>query len=78
MWNLNNNTNKCICETETDPTDTENKLTVTKGKCKRGGTNLKYWINRYTLLYVKQISNKDILCSTGNYTNDFVIMFNGL
>ena len=32
MWNLNNNTNKCICETETDATDIENKLTVTKGE----------------------------------------------
>ena len=30
-----------------------------------GGTNEKYEINRYKLLYIKQISNKDLLYSTG-------------
>ena len=27
----------------------------------------------YTLLYVKQVTNKDLLYSTGNYTQYFVI-----
>ena len=30
------------------------------------GINEKQEINRYTLLYIKQINNKDFLCSTGN------------
>ena len=32
-----------------------------------GGTNQEYGINRYKLLYIKQISNKDLLYSTGIY-----------
>ena len=35
VWNLKNNTNKCICETETNSTDVKNVLTVTKWE--RGG-----------------------------------------
>ena len=31
----------------------------------------------YTLLYIKQITNKDLLYSTGNYTQHFVITYNG-
>ena len=34
MWNLKNNTNKCMCKTER-LTDIENKLMVTRGE--RGG-----------------------------------------
>ena len=34
---------------------------------REGGTNQEYGINRYKLLYTKQINNKDILYSTGNY-----------
>ena len=32
-----------------------------------GGINQEYGINRYTPLYIKQISKKDLLYSTGNY-----------
>ena len=32
--------------------DTENKLMVTKGEM-GGGLNYEFWINRYTLLYIK-------------------------
>ena len=40
---------------------------VTRGE--RGVmTNWEIRINRYTLLYVKQVTNKDLLYSTGNYT----------
>ena len=31
----------------------------------------------YKLLYVKEINNKDLLCSTGNYTQYFVITYEG-
>ena len=51
MWNLKNNTNECICKTETD-SDIENKLVVTEGE-RGGGTNWEFGINRYTLLYTK-------------------------
>ena len=34
-------------------------------------------INRYTLLYTKQINNKDLLYSTGNHIQYFVVIYNG-
>ena len=34
-------------------------------------------INRYTLLYVKQITNKDLLYSTGNYIQYPIVTYNG-
>ena len=49
-------------------TDFENKLMVTKGV---GGINI------YTLLYIKQINNKVLLCSTGNSMQYPVINHNG-
>ena len=33
-----------------------------------GGINLEFGINRYTLLYIKQIINKDLLYNIGNST----------
>ena len=56
-----------------DP-QTENKLMVTKWE---GGVgiNSEFGINRYTLVCEKQINNKFLLCSTGNYTQYFVIIY---
>ena len=34
-------------------------------------------MNIYTLLYIKYITNKDLLYGTGNYTQYFVITYNG-
>ena len=34
-------------------------------------------INRYTLIYRKQINNKDLLYSTGNYIQYLIITYNG-
>ena len=48
-------------------TDVENKLMVTRG----GGIDI------YTLLYIKWITNKDLLYSTGNYTQYLVITHHG-
>ena len=45
-------------------TDIKSKLVVIKGERKQG-----YGINIHKLLYVKQISNKDILYSTGDYSH---------
>ena len=56
-------------------TDRENKLMVTKWE--GGQINQEFGINRYTLLYIKQINNKDLLYSTGNYTQCLVITYNG-
>ena len=50
---------------------------VTKGERDGGGMNQEFGINRYTLLYVKQINNKDLPCSTGNYIQYIVITYNG-
>ena len=44
----------------------------------QGGTKKEYGINRYKLLYIKQISNKDLLYSTGNYTQYLIITYNGI
>ena len=48
-----------------------------KGKGKGGGTNQEYGINRYKLLYIKQISidNKDLLLAQGiNYIQHLAVI----
>ena len=57
MWNLKNNTNESIYKIETDI------------KNKGGGEwiNKKYRIYIHKLLYIKYISNKDLLYNIGNY-----------
>ena len=49
---------------------------VTKGE---GGTgiNQAFGINIYTLLYIKQMTNKDLLYSTGNHIQYLIIIYNG-
>ena len=49
---------------------------VIKGEM-RGGINYKFGINIYTLLYIKQITKKDLLYSTGNSTQYSVITYMG-
>ena len=51
----------------------EHKLTVTTGETWNGGTNQEPGINIYTLLYVRQVTNKDLLWSTGTSTQYSVI-----
>ena len=41
---------------------------VTAGGVRGGGINWKTRIDIYTLLYIKQITNMDLLYSTGNST----------
>ena len=57
-------------------TDIANKLMVTKGERWGGGINCEFGINRYTLLYIKQISIKDLLYSTGNCIQYLEITYN--
>ena len=49
---------------------------VTKGETEVG-INEQYGINKYKRLYIKQISNKDLLYSTGNYIQYFILIYNG-
>ena len=51
--------------------DTENKLKVIKE-----GVNWEFGISRIKLPYIKQINNKVLLYSTGNYIQYIVIMCN--
>ena len=44
---------------------------------KGGRINQELGINRYIPLYIKQINNKDLLYSTGNYIQYLVITYNG-
>ena len=47
-------------------------------KGERGeGINLKFGINMYTLLYIKQINNKDLLYGPGDYIQYLVIAYDG-
>ena len=39
--------------------------------------NWDYGISRYKPLYMKQINNKDLMYSTGNYSQYFVIIYRG-
>ena len=59
------------------PVDIENKLMVMKGEKGGDEINQAFGINRYTVLYIKQITNKDLWFSTGNYTQYFVISHKG-
>ena len=43
----------------------------------RGGINWEFRINIYTLLYIKQMNNKNLLYSTRNYIHYLVITSNG-
>ena len=43
----------------------------------RGGINEEFGISRYKLLYIKQINNKVLLYSTGNYIQYLGINYNG-
>ena len=46
-----------------------------RGKVGGGGINQEFGINIHTLLYRKQIINKDLLYSTGNSTQYSVITY---
>ena len=42
-----------------------------------GEINQEFGINISIPLYMKQVNNKDLLYSTGNYTQYIIIMYNG-
>ena len=49
---------------------------VTKEERKEEINNLGDGINRYILLFIKQINNKDLLYSTENYIQYLIITYN--
>ena len=57
--------------------DIENKLTVIKKERGERGINWELGINMYTLLYIKQITSKDLWYNIGNYIQYFVITYKG-
>ena len=58
-------------------TDIENKLMVTKGREDHRGIKYKFGINRYTLLYIKNINNHVLVYSIKNYIQYLSITYNG-
>ena len=55
-------------KTETDPKISKPNAWLQKGKCGGGGINDRVGVDLYTLLYVKQMGNKDLQYSTGKFT----------
>ena len=77
MWNLKYDTNEIIYETEIDSQTQKTNLQLPKGKGGGERINQEFGINRYTLLYIKQINNKDLLYNTGNYIQFPIITYSG-
>ena len=50
---------------------------VTKGEREGKGINYEFGISRYKLLYIKQITSKILVYSTGNYNQHLGINYNG-
>ena len=75
MWNLKKITNALTHKTERDSQKTN--LWLSKRKGRGAGINQEVGINVYTLLYITQITNKDLLFRSGNYTQHFVITYKG-
>ena len=73
MWNLKNNTNESIYKTK----QTHRQRKQAYGGKGGGGGIQEYRINRFTLLYIKQKSNKDLPYNTGNNIQYLVITYNG-
>ena len=68
MWNLKKNTKELTYKTERD-SQTENLMVVRGqgwGKDGAEGIIRELGMDTYTLLYLKWITDKDLLCSTGN------------
>ena len=74
MWNLKKGTNELIYKTEIESEMQKTKLWL-PGQKGRGGIHWEIGIDIYTLLYMKQITNKDLLYSTGNSTQYSVMAY---
>ena len=75
MWNLKKVINQLIYKTEIELQMKKINLLFLGGK--GVGINWKIGIDIYTLLYIKLITNKDLLYSTGNSTQYSVMAYMG-
>ena len=66
MWNLEKWCRRTELQSRNRDTEVENKCMDTKGV--RGGMHWETEVGIYTLLYIKYITNKDLLYSIGNST----------
>ena len=73
---LKNDTNELIYKTEIELQMQKTNLWLPGGRV-GGGINREIGIDIYTLLYIKQITNKDLLYSTGNSTQYSVMTYTG-
>ena len=71
MWNLKYD--NLIYKTEKDSQALKTNLWLPEEK----GINQEIGISVHTLLYIKQVINKDLLYSTGNSTQYLKITYNG-
>ena len=76
MWNLEKGYKWTYLQNTSKVTDVENKLMATRG-WGGGGINWEIGTDIYTLLYIKWISNKDLLYSPGNSTQYSVMAYMG-
>ena len=77
MWNLKKGTNEIMYKTEKELQMQKTNLWLPGGGGRRGWTNWEIGIDIYTLQYIKQITNKDLLYSTGNSTQYSVMAYMG-
>ena len=75
---LRNDINDLIYKSEINSQIQKTNLQLPEGIVGvEGEINSEFGISRYKLLYIKQINNKDLLYSTGNYIQYLVITYNG-
>ena len=78
MYLKKNDTSELIHKTKIDSHKQKTNLWLQKGIAGgEGEINQEFGINIYTLLYIKQINNKDLLYNTGNSAQYLVIIYNG-
>ena len=78
MWNLKEGIQmNLVYRTEIDPQTQKRDMWLPKGKQEVGINQQELGINKYMLLYIKQMTNKDLLCSIENYTQYFIVTYKG-
>ena len=75
MWNLKMDINELIHKTDTDSQTKKQTYFYQRGEM--GKINQGVGINIETLVYIKQIINKDLLYSTGKSTQYSVVTYMG-
>ena len=73
MQNIKKDTNELFGSIEIETLKTNLQLPQGKGS----GERLEFGINVYTLLYIKQIINKDLVYHTGHSTQYSVVIYMG-